>query len=231
MAALVALDDITGMYDEIKASSLSGDCSVLVLVAADCDAVCAARIFTVSTCLAGMTPPRTLSGCAQGGQRQIVHWCGLPGRRAVRDLLFRGSGSARAAGANCLAFKIAALRLPALCAIARPLPRCPCPPPVARSQGLLKADGITFLLRPVRSASQMQGACKELCADGAVSIAGPFCPCNARHAAARACQTFLFRCLCTRLRRRSSRSSFSIAALSTRSKQRCSTGTRPCEGT
>ncbi len=48
MAALVALDDIAGMYDEIKTSSLSGDCSVLVLVAADCDAVCAARILTVS---------------------------------------------------------------------------------------------------------------------------------------------------------------------------------------
>jgi hypothetical protein len=45
---LVPLDDIGAIYDEIKSESLTGGCNVLILVAADCDAVCAARILTVS---------------------------------------------------------------------------------------------------------------------------------------------------------------------------------------
>jgi hypothetical protein len=43
----VALEDVVGMYEEIKRAASQEECTVLILVAADCDAVCAARILTV----------------------------------------------------------------------------------------------------------------------------------------------------------------------------------------
>ena len=65
MAGLIPLDDISGMYEEIKEASLVGGCSVLILVAADCDAVCASRILTVSRaggrCLRPVGPARRIS--------------------------------------------------------------------------------------------------------------------------------------------------------------------------